>query len=232
MATFGVVVFPGSNCDRDCQHALTHAVGVQVEMIWHKQTTLPKGLDGLILPGGFSYGDYLRAGAAAKFSPIMQSVVDFARSGAPVLGICNGFQILLEVGLLPGAMLRNDHLRFVCKSVYLSCQTARSAFSASLEPGQLSQVPIAHAQGNYTIDDDGLKRLQDREQIVWRYSDARGQIDEHSNPNGSRLNIAGICNEVGNVVGMMPHPERACEAILGSQDGLPILTSALSYLEE
>ncbi len=217
---FGIVVFPGSNCDRDCHHAVTHALGEDAEYVWHRETTVD-GFDALIIPGGFSYGDYLRCGAIAKLSPVMDAVRDFAERGGPVVGICNGFQILLECGLLPGAMLRNRSLRFICKPVQLRVATTRTAFTSAYSLGQVVTIPIAHAEGNYTIDADGLARLRDEDRVVLEYLD---------NPNGSAGDIAGICNGRGNVVGLMPHPERAAEAALGSTDGLALLQSAASWV--
>lgn len=223
---FAVLVFPGSNCDRDCFHVLGRVVGADVEFVWHKERSL-EGFDAVIVPGGFSYGDYLRAGAVAKMSPVMEAVAEFAGRGGPVLGICNGFQILLECGLLPGAMLRNETLTFICKDVDLRCASARTPFTRGMTEGQVIRVPIAHAEGNYTIDEDGLKALQDREQIVFQYASASGDVNVGANPNGAVFNIAGISNEAGNVVGMMPHPERAAEAILGGDDGLAVFRSVL-----
>ncbi len=225
--SFAVVVFPGSNCDRDCFHVIDKVLGQPVDYIWHRDHEIPDGIDCVIVPGGFSYGDYLRSGAVAKMSPIMDAVARFARAGGKVLGICNGFQILLEAGLLPGAMQRNTSLEFICKPVHLRCATRRTAFTGSLSEGQVLQIPIAHAEGNYFIDDDGLERLQDNAQIVFQYANAMGEVTVGANPNGSVHNIAGICNEAGNVVGMMPHPERAAESILGSVDGLALFESVL-----
>lgn len=215
---FGVLVFPGSNCDRDCHHVLTRVVGVEADFIWHRDTDVD-GFDALVVPGGFSYGDYLRAGAVAKISPVMEAVRAFADRGGPVIGICNGFQILLECGFLPGAMLRNDTLRFMCKPVRLRVATTRTPFTSHYEEGEVVQFPIANAEGNYFIDEDGLKRLRDEDSVVFEYADA--------NPNGSVGNIAGICNRAGNVVGLMPHPERASEAVLGSTDGLRVFQGAV-----
>jgi phosphoribosylformylglycinamidine synthase len=225
--TFGVLVFPGSNCDHDAYHAMAHIMNAQTKFIWHKDTDLA-GVDFLIVPGGFSYGDYLRSGAIARFSPVMQEVTQFAMSGKPILGICNGFQILLEAGLLPGAMLHNQQLRYVCKQVYLRCETNETLFTNNLHQGQVLQVPVAHGEGNYFTDDDRLKKLQDNDQIVFRYCNEEGEIDEESNFNGSIDNIAGICNKQRNVMGMMPHPERAMEKQLGSNDGKLIFESILN----
>ncbi len=229
MATFGVIVFPGSNCDHDAYHAMKHVLGCETKFLWHKDTDL-SGIDFLIVPGGFSYGDYLRSGAIARFSPIMQEVVKFAEKGGPVMGICNGFQILLEAGLIPGAMMHNQELRFVCKNVYIRCETTESLFTSSLQKGQVFDIPVSHGEGNYFIDQDGLKSLQDNDQILFRYSDANGVLTESANFNGSIDHIAGITNTGRNVLGMMPHPERAMEKILGSEDGKPIFESILNSL--
>ena len=214
----GVVVFPGSNCDHDCEHVFRNVLGQYVEMIWHKETLL-KGLDAIVLPGGFSYGDYLRTGAIARFSPVMGAVKEFAKSGGMVIGICNGFQILLEAGLLPGAMLRNESLHFICKDVYVKVENAATAFTGSCESGQVLKMPIAHAEGNYVCDDATLEDLRRHNQIIFRYCDTTGNVTDAANPNGARDNIAGICNRGRNVLGLMPHPERACEDLLGSSDG-------------
>ncbi|WP_421773223.1 phosphoribosylformylglycinamidine synthase subunit PurQ [Gracilimonas sp.] len=229
MATFGVVVFPGSNCDHDAYHAMKHVMNCEVKFLWHKDTDL-SGIDFLIIPGGFSYGDYLRSGAIARFSPIMQEVVKFAEKGGPVMGICNGFQILLEAGLIPGAMMHNQKLKFVCKNVFIRCETMDSLFTSSLEKGGVFDIPVSHGEGNYFIDQAGLKSLQDNDQILFRYCDANGDLTEEANFNGSIDHIAGICNEGRNVLGMMPHPERAMEKILGSEDGKPIFESILNSL--
>ncbi|MBO6535655.1 MAG: phosphoribosylformylglycinamidine synthase subunit PurQ [Balneolaceae bacterium] len=229
MATFGVIVFPGSNCDHDAYHAMKHVLGCETKFLWHKDTDL-SGIDFLIVPGGFSYGDYLRSGAIARFSPIMQEVVKFAEKGGPVMGICNGFQILLEAGLIPGAMMHNHKLRFVCKNVYIRCETTESLFTSSLQKGQVFDIPVSHGEGNYFIDQDGLKSLQDNDQVLFRYSDANGELTESANFNGSIDHIAGITNTGRNVLGMMPHPERAMEKILGSEDGKPIFESILNSL--
>lgn len=227
--TFGVIVFPGANCDHDAYHALAHVMNAETKFLWHKNTDL-SGIDFLLVPGGFSYGDYLRSGAIARFSPIMQSVVDFSETGRPVLGICNGFQILLEAGLLPGAMLHNQQLRFVCKRTYIRCETNDSLFTHSLEKGQVLNIPVAHGEGNYFTDQDQLKELQDNDQVIFRYCNARGETTPEANFNGSVDNIAGICNRKRNVLGMMPHPERAVERLLGSTDGKLIFESALNEL--
>ncbi|MGQ9630251.1 MAG: phosphoribosylformylglycinamidine synthase subunit PurQ [bacterium] len=221
---FGVVVFPGSNCDRDTFHVLKNVMGQDVEYVWHNDRRLDE-YDCIVLPGGFSYGDYLRAGAIARFAPIMEEVGDFAEGGGLVLGICNGFQILLEGGMLPGAMRKNKTLKFICKPVHIRTENVHTPFTNRLRPKQVLRVPIAHAEGNYYADPETLKRLNERGQIVFRYCDPEGDVSEESNPNGSLENIAGICNERGNVLGLMPHPERASESILGSEDGLLIFKS-------
>ena len=228
-ANFGVIVFPGSNCDHDAYHALAHVMNAETTFLWHKDTDL-SDIDFLLIPGGFSYGDYLRSGAIARFSPIMQSVIDFAEKGGPVLGICNGFQILLEAGLLPGAMLHNQELRFVCKHTHIRCETSNSLFTRNIEEGSVLNIPVAHGEGNYFTDDEQLKELQDNDQIVFRYCDENGNATQEANFNGSVDNIAGICNTDRNVLGMMPHPERAVEDILGSDDGKKIFESVLNEL--
>jgi len=226
----GVIVFPGSNCDHDAYHAMKHIMNAETKFLWHKDSDLA-GIDLLIVPGGFSYGDYLRSGAIARFSPIMNAVQDYVKQGRPVLGICNGFQILLEANLLPGAMLHNEKLRFVCKNVHIRVESTRSPFTGGLEKGQLFNVPVSHGEGNYFIEEDGLKKMEDRDQIAFRYCNEQGEITEESNFNGSVSAIAGITNEDGNVLGMMPHPERAMESILGSTDGIPFFNSMLNELE-
>jgi phosphoribosylformylglycinamidine synthase len=202
-------------------------MNVETTFLWHKETDL-SGIDFLLIPAGFSYGDYLRCGAIARFSPIMQSVVEFAEQGGPVLGICNGFQILLEAGLLPGAMLHNKELRYVCKQVHLRTESTNSIYTRGLEKGQVLQIPVAHGEGNYFIDDEGLKELKDNDQVLFRYSDAAGNVSDDTNFNGSVDNIAGICNKQRNVLGMMPHPERAVEKMIGSEDGKLIFESILN----
>ncbi|MTI88562.1 MAG: phosphoribosylformylglycinamidine synthase subunit PurQ [Balneolaceae bacterium] len=229
MPTFGVIVFPGSNCDHDAYHAMKHVMNAEVRFLWHKDTDL-SGIDFLIVPGGFSYGDYLRSGAIARFSPIMQEVIKYAEKGGPVMGICNGFQILLESGLLPGSMMHNQKLRFVCKNVYLRCESTDSLFTNSLDKGQVFDIPVSHGEGNYFIEDDGLKSLHDNDQVLFRYCNEDGELTEEANFNGSVDHIAGICNTGRNVLGMMPHPERAMEGILGSEDGKPIFESILNAL--
>jgi phosphoribosylformylglycinamidine synthase len=227
---FGVLVFPGSNCDQDCAHAIKDVLKKSVTYIWHQDTDL-KGLDCVILPGGFSYGDYLRTAAIARFSPVMKSVTGFARKGGTVIGICNGFQILLEAGLLPGVMLRNRDLHFICRYVYIRTENNDTRFTGLYNAGQILKIPIAHNEGNYYIDAPGLKELKDNNQIVFRYCSAAGEADERSNPNGALDNIAGIINKKGNVLGMMPHPERSCERELGSRDGYFIFQSIIKWLE-
>jgi len=221
---FGVVVFPGSNCDHDAYHVLSKHVGQTVDFVWHQQTDL-SGFDALILPGGFSYGDYLRAGALAQFSPVMRSIKEFAASGKYVFGICNGFQILCESGLLPGALIRNRSLHFVCKHVNLRLENPNTPFTSEIDPHKVLSMPIAHAEGNYTCDDKTFHQLEENGQLVFRYCDEKGEITDEANPNGARSNIAGICNLDRNVLGMMPHPERACEELLGSNDGRDIFRS-------
>ncbi|KAA3631500.1 MAG: phosphoribosylformylglycinamidine synthase subunit PurQ [Calditrichaeota bacterium] len=221
---FGVVTFPGSNCDYDAYSAVKHVLGEDVEFLWHKTTDLLNS-DVIILPGGFSYGDYLRSGAIAKFSPIMDSVIKFAISGGYVCGICNGFQVLTESGLLPGALIRNDHLRFSCKYVYLKVENNQTAYTSASKPGDVLKIPIAHGEGNYYNFEGDIKTLEDNGQIVYRYCDSEGNVTKESNPNGSINNIAGIINTEGNILGMMPHPERAVEPILGSVDGLKFFES-------
>jgi phosphoribosylformylglycinamidine synthase I len=226
---FAIIVFPGSNCDHDAYHAARHVLGQQAEFIWHKESSL-KGADAVILPGGFSHGDYLRTGAIARFSPVMTAVTDFARQGGPVLGICNGFQILLEAGLLPGAMLRNRDLKFHCEHVHVRVEQTDTPFTLSASRGQVLKIPIAHGEGNYYAEPDVIRALESSGRIVFRYCDAEGAITEAANPNGSLNNIAGICNERRNVVGLMPHPERACEPALGSTDGLVMFESVVEAL--
>lgn len=226
----GVIIFPGSNCDHDAYHAIKSVLGNETTFIWHKEKDL-SDTDLLIIPGGFSYGDYLRSGAIARFSPVMNAIVEFAKSGRPVIGICNGFQILLESGLLPGAMLHNQKLRFVCKNVHIRVEKADSIFTAGIEKGTVLDIPVSHGEGNYFIDDDGLKSLQDNEQILFRYCNKQGEITEEANFNGSVDSIAGILNRDGNVLGMMPHPERAVEPLLGSTDGKILLEAMLKQLQ-
>jgi phosphoribosylformylglycinamidine synthase len=221
---FGVVVFPGSNCDHDAYHAVGKVLGQPVEFLWHQSQEV-EGFDAIILPGGFSYGDYLRTGAIARFSPVMKAVERFARRGGLVLGICNGFQILLEAGLLPGAMQRNAGLRFICRHVHIRVETTATPFTAAARAGQVLKIPIAHMDGNYYCDDATLKELEREDRIVFRYTTPDGRETPEANPNGARANIAGICSRERNVVGLMPHPERAAEASLGSDDGMVIFRS-------
>ncbi len=227
---FAVVVFPGSNCDHDAYYAVSHVLGQQAEFVWHKDTDL-KGADAVILPGGFAHGDYLRTGAMARFSPIMRDVQSFAARGGPVLGICNGFQILLEAGMLPGAMLRNRDLKFLCQHVHVRVEQTDTPFTSACRKGQVLRIPIAHGEGNYFAEPDVLARLEANRQIVFRYTDADGAVTDGSNPNGSAAAVAGLCNDARNVVGLMPHPERACEPALGSADGLVILESAVQSIK-
>ncbi|MCC5914651.1 MAG: phosphoribosylformylglycinamidine synthase subunit PurQ [Balneolaceae bacterium] len=228
--TIGVIVFPGSNCDHDAYHAMKHIMNAETRFLWHKETDLGD-IDLLIIPGGFSYGDYLRSGAIARFSPIMQSVVDYAAAGKPVLGICNGFQILLESGLLPGAMLHNEQLRFICKDVHIRTESNGSLFTSGMKKGQVFRIPVSHGEGNYFIDDNGLNELENNEQIAFRYCNTEGEITPESNINGSVSNIAGITNKGGNVLGMMPHPERAMEPVLGNTDGKLFFESVFNRLQ-
>jgi phosphoribosylformylglycinamidine synthase I len=224
---FGIVTFPGSNCDYDAYHAVTEVLGEEAVYLWHKDHDL-QGSDVVILPGGFSYGDYLRAGAIARFSPIMQEVTARARSGGPVVGFCNGFQILCEAGLLPGALLRNAHLQFVSAWVGLRVENADTMFTNLYERGELLRIPIAHGDGRFVATKEVLDELEGEGRVIFRYADASGNISADANPNGSERNIAGIINEGGNVLGMMPHPERACSPLLGSTDGIRLFESILS----
>jgi len=223
---FGIVTFPGSNCDYDTFQAVVETLGEEAVMLWHKDHDL-QGSDVVILPGGFSYGDYLRPGAIARFSPIMQEVVQHAERGGPVVGICNGFQIACEAGLLPGALLRNASLKFVCAPIHLRVESDDTWFTSRYERGQSIVLPIAHGDGRYSADDDTLDRLEGEGQIVFRYAPSALEAEEAYNPNGSMRDIAGIVNGAGNVLGMMPHPERAVDALLGSADGLPLFESIL-----
>lgn len=219
-----VIVFPGSNCDLDCQRAFHTVTGIKPDLIWHKETSIDN-YDFIFLPGGFSFGDYLRTGAIARFSPVMSEVVRLANQGSQIIGICNGFQILTEVGLLPGVLLRNQGLNFICKDVNLKVENNRTIFSKKYQENEVISLPIAHAEGNYFIDDEGYKKLVDRNGIVLRYCDSNGEINVATSPNGAIGNIAGIINEAGNVIGMMPHPERFSEALLGGTDGMKIFQS-------
>jgi len=228
---FGVIVFPGANCDHDAEHVAGSVLGQDARLIWHKEGSLGD-LDVVILPGGFSYGDYLRCGAIARFSPIMKDVVRFANAGGVVLGICNGFQVLTEAGLLPGALLRNESLKFVCRDVTLRVENDATMFTRDMARGTVLTIPIAHGDGNYFTDRDTLVRLEQNGQIVFRYADTQGRITEEANPNGSLSNIAGIVNAAGNVLGMMPHPERAAESILGRTDGIKIFQSLVQSITD
>jgi phosphoribosylformylglycinamidine synthase len=224
-----VVVFPGSNCDRDVKDALTCSTGREPHMVWHGDSDLPK-VDLIVLPGGFSYGDYLRAGAMAAHSPIMAEVVRRAHRGTPVIGICNGFQILTEAGLLPGALLRNAHLKFACRDVHLRVETSQSLFTQAYETGQIIRLPIAHADGNYFADADTLARIEDKGQVAFRYVEADGRETAAANPNGSARNIAGVFNETKSVLGLMPHPERGADALTGGTDGRALFDGLMSAL--
>jgi phosphoribosylformylglycinamidine synthase I len=223
---FGVVVFPGSNCDRDAHYVLNDIFKQDTRFLWHKDTSIG-GVDVIVLPGGFSYGDYLRAGAIARFSPIMKEVIQFAHKGGVVVGICNGFQILCEAGLLPGTLMRNASLRFSCKYVYLRVENTDTRFTNKCKSGEVLEIPIAHGEGNYIADEDTLKRLEDNRQVILRYCEHDGSITEEANPNGSMNNIAGIVNEGGNILGLMPHPERASDPVLRHTDGQKIFQSLI-----
>lgn len=224
MARFGIVTFPGSNCDHDAYHAVKHVLGDDAEFVWHQRKDLDD-LDVVILPGGFSYGDYLRSGAIARFSPVMEAVTAFANDGGYVLGVCNGFQVLCEAGLLPGTLARNESLRFVCKPTSVRVERTDTPFTSQYAPGSVLSLPVAHGEGRYVADDDTLAALATNNQVVFRYTDSEGRVDPEANPNGSMQNIAGICNETRNVLGLMPHPERHVEMLLGSDDGLPLFES-------
>ena len=227
---FGVVVFPGSNCDRDLIHVMRDVMGQQVEVLWHKEHTL-RGCDFILLPGGFSYGDYLRSGAIARFSPIMQEVIEFADKGGFVFGICNGFQILCEAALLPGALLHNVHHQFTCKNVFIKCETDESLITSRLRIGQILKVPVAHGEGNFYCDAPTLKTLNENNQVLFRYCNQAGEPSTESSPNGALDHIAGICNKHRNVFGMMPHPERASEGVLANTDGRLIFESILNMVQ-
>ena len=227
---FAVLQFPASNCDQDALHAVKGVLGQSARFVWHKENSLA-GFDAVIIPGGFSYGDYLRTGAVARYSPIMQAVRDFAAQGGPVLGICNGFQILCEAGMLPGALVRNRSLQFRCEHVFLKTAAPDTPFTGKIAAGKILRIPIAHGEGCYFADEAALENLQNNGQILWQYCDAQGELTERANPNGSLRNIAGVCNAARNVAGLMPHPERASEAILGSADGLLIFQSLLAWFE-
>lgn len=226
---FGVVVFPGSNCDHDAFYAIGNVLEKPVEFIWHRSQDLAN-CDAIILPGGFAYGDYLRTGAIARFSPVMKAVEKFARGGGMVLGICNGFQILLEAGLLPGAMMRNSGLRFICRQVYIRVEQTDTPFTNVAAQGQILRIPIAHSDGNYSCDEETLASLEKNREVIFRYTTPDGSDDAAGNPNGSMNNIAGICNRERNIAGLMPHPERAVESALGSSDGLVIFRSMVEAL--
>ena len=227
---FAIVVFPGSNCDHDAHYAVTEVLGQNAELVWHKGTDL-RGADAVVLPGGFSYGDYLRSGAIARFSPIMERVAEFASSGGPVLGICNGFQVLLEAGLLPGGMRRNERLEFICEQVDLRVEQIDTPFTQNASVGQILRMPIAHGEGNYYAPPETIAELEAERRVIFRYTTADGIVDDASNVNGSTAAIAGICNEARNVVGLMPHPERACEGAVGSADGRIVLESVVTALQ-
>jgi phosphoribosylformylglycinamidine synthase len=227
---FAVLQFPASNCDQDAVHVLRNVLGHSARLLWHKETSLGDA-DAVIIPGGFSYGDYLRTGAIARFSPVMQAVQTFVANGGPLLGICNGFQILCEAGLLPGALIRNRSLQFRCEHVFLKTVTSDSPFTNQISADKLLKVPIAHGEGCYFAEEATLAKLRANHQILWRYVNAQGEPTEQANPNGSLDNIAGICSERRNVAGLMPHPERACEALLGSADGRLIFDSLLHALQ-
>ena len=229
---FAVVQFPGSNDDRDMRFAVKSVLGAEAELVWHADDELPADTDAVLLPGGFSYGDYLRTGAMARFSPLVASVRRFADRGGPVLGTCNGFQILCESGLLPGALVRNHHLHFICDFVHVRVEQAAAPFSTRAEVGQVLRIPIKHGEGAYTAPASVLREMEDRGQILLRYCDAEGQVSAASNPNGSMADIAGITNERGNVLGLMPHPEHAVEAQIGGTDGLVLLGSMLDFVVE
>jgi phosphoribosylformylglycinamidine synthase subunit PurQ / glutaminase len=228
---FAVLQFPGSNCDQDVVHVLKNVLGHPARLLWHKDNALGEA-DAVIIPGGFSYGDYLRTGAIARFSPVMKAVAEFANQGGVVLGICNGFQILCEAGLLPGALIRNRSLQFRCETVFLKTLSADSAFTSRIPTDKLMRIPIAHGEGCYFADPETRAKLNANRQVLWQYVDARGEPTEIANPNGSVENIAGICNEARNVAGLMPHPERASESLLGCADGRLIFESLIHSLEQ
>ncbi|NIP30029.1 MAG: phosphoribosylformylglycinamidine synthase subunit PurQ [Candidatus Dadabacteria bacterium] len=226
MPNFGVLLFPGSNCDHDCYFAIKDILGQPCSLIWHEQTDLD-GIDCIVIPGGFSYGDYLRTGAIARFSPVMNSVVDLAKKGVPIIGICNGFQILVESGLLPGSFIHNTSLKFVCKWVYVKVKNTISPFTFNMDENEVLRIPVANSQGNYFLSNEDYKIYEN--DVVFEYCDSNGDITGESNPNGSTQNIAGISN--GNVLGMMPHPERSMESLLGSEDGRKIFESVIEWME-
>jgi phosphoribosylformylglycinamidine synthase len=225
---FAVIVFPGTWSDYDCQYSLSNVLGVDADLVWHREQDL-SSYDCVVLPGGFSYGDYLRAGAIARFSPVMEAVLRHAEAGKPLIGICNGFQVLCESHLLPGVLMRNDSLQYRCRWVHLRAENVDSAFTAACEPGQVLRIPISHGEGRYFADDDALAGLEASARVAFRYCAPDGEATPEANPNGSVNNIAGIVNERGNVLGMMPHPERACEALMGGEDGLLIWRSVLEW---
>jgi phosphoribosylformylglycinamidine synthase I len=227
---FGVVIFPGSNCDEDIIHVLDKIMGQEVVRLWHKDHDL-QGAEFIILPGGFSFGDYLRSGAIARFSPIMEQVIQFANNGGYVLGICNGFQILTEAGLLPGALLHNNNRKFICRNIHMIAQTGNSLVTAQIDPQRALKIPVAHGEGNYFAEPDVLKAINDNDQVIFRYCDESGNITADANPNGSLENIAGVTNLNRNVFGFMPHPERAADSILANEDGLAIFESILSMVK-
>jgi phosphoribosylformylglycinamidine synthase len=228
----GVIVFPGSNCDHDAFYTTSALIGQESQFIWHKDRKDLKDYDLIVVPGGFSYGDYLRTGAIARFAPVMQDVMEFAKRGGAVIGICNGFQILTECGLLPGALLRNRKLKFICKNIFLRIENNTTRFTSNYEKGQIITVPIAHGDGNYFADAETIKRLENENRVIFRYCSESGDTTDESNPNGSINHIAGIMNESGNVLGMMPHPERCADMILGNNDGLKVFTSILASVRE
>lgn len=227
MAEFGVVVFPGSNCDEDCVRAI-RGLGHGCETVWHEETSLG-GMDCVVIPGGFSYGDYLRAGVMASFSPVMAAVREFAQKGGPVIGICNGFQILAESGLLGGAFVRNSNLRFVCRWTYVRVESTRTPFTASLKEGDVLRIPVANREGAFFCGEERLKELENGGRVVFRYCSKDGEISSSANPNGSVSNIAGVCSEGGNLVGMMPHPERCCDRLIGGTDGAAVFESVAKW---
>lgn len=225
---FSVIIFPGSNCDHDAYHAVKKNLGCEAEFVWHKENFLPANTDCVILPGGFAHGDYLRCGAIARFSPIMNEVINFANNGGYVMGICNGFQVLTEAHLLPGALLRNRNINFICDDIYLKCCNRNTPYTKLIPPERTLRIPISHGEGNYFADENTIKELEETNRIVFRYSDREGKVTPEANPNGSINNIAGIINEKGNILGMMPHPERYCDAILGGDEGKYIFESLIS----
>lgn len=230
MSKFGVVIFPGSNCDQDMIYVLRNVMKQEVVELWHKDRDL-KGVDFVVLPGGFSYGDYLRSGAIARFSPIMEKVIEFANKGGYVLGVCNGFQILCEAGLVPGALLHNTERKFICKNVFIKAENNDTLITADIPKGKALKIPVAHGEGRFYADAETLKKLNANGQIIFRYCDANGKVTDESNPNGATENIAGVCNEGKNVFGMMPHPERAADAELSNTDGRLIFESLLNLVK-